>query len=332
MTCQQVMSLTQAFGDGELDAESRRRFVEHVRSCGACRLAYDGRRQLVGNLAAALSSEAVAPARLAETVSARLAREETAARNPLPAMGRLVRTRSFRIAFSAAGALAIIFAICWFLFGQDLALAKAIDNALLHVKSAHFVALEGGRQIEVWATQDAERVSSGDGWMVAKDGLAYLFDAKKRRVSIRRGEIAHLDMLRGLNVFLLSERLRGRVLGKPLVVKEYLRLPDGKTALRISASGKLRHYGVTCDFDGSVLVDPDTHLILSGEASETIPDTPQAKALVRQGKLRGMRIHVDHVDYNVPVPKGTLDVSIPKGWKLVEPENLGLSPEALRER
>ena len=223
-------------------------------------------------------------------------------------------TRSFKVALSA-GLVAALLVAGWFVFGQDIALAKAIDNALRQVKSAHFVALEGGREIEVWASQDAERVTTDVGWMVAKKGVAYLFDARRKRVTLTKGHIAHLEMLRGLNVLMLSQRLRGQVLGKPTVVKETVTLADGRKVMRISAVAKARNQGVVCDYAGEMLVDPATNLILSGEASQTVPGTPEAGKLVRQGRLRSLRIYVDRIEYNTPAPRGIFDTAVPRGWE-----------------
>jgi hypothetical protein len=313
MTCQQALGMMQAFGDGELEADGRRLFVAHLRECPRCRREYDECRQLVNELATALQAEAAAPAGMAESVQRRLAAEQ---RLPGSVAGakRVMGTRSFKVALSAGLVVALV-VTGWFVFGQDLALAKAIDNALRQVKSAHFVAMEGGREIEVWATQDAERVTTDDGWMVAKKGVAYLYDARRKRVSLTHGQIAHLQMLRGLNVLLLSERLRGRVLGKPTVVKETITLADGRKAIRISAVAKARNEGVVCDYAGEMLVDPATNHILSGEASQTVPGTPEAGKLMRQGRLRSMRIYVDRIEYNVPVPKGVFDTTVPPGWR-----------------
>jgi len=314
MTCQQALGMMQAFGDGELGAESRRVFVGHLKGCPRCRGEYDERRRLVGNLAAALQAEAVAPAGMAEAIARRLSKERETWHAPMAGARKVMGRRPFRLALSA-GLVAVLVAAGWFVFGQDLALAKAIDHALRQVKSAHFVALEGGREIEVWATPDAERVTTDDGWMVAKHGVAYVFDARRKRVSLTRDSIAHLHMLRGLNVLMLSERLRGRVLGKPTVVKETITLADGRKAIRISAVAKARNQGVVCDYAGEMLVDPVTNLILSGEASQTVPGTPEGGKLMRQGRLRSMRIYVDQIEYNAPVPKGVFDTTVPRGWR-----------------
>jgi hypothetical protein len=313
VTCGQARALLQAFVDEELGAAAAAEVAAHLRGCATCRAAHDERRSFVAKLAAALPGEGGAPAGLARAVAERVA-QEPASRSPLR---RLFAMRSFRIAFSAATLLVAGAVALWLFAGQDLAFARAIDKAIQSIQSAHFVAVEGGRTVEVWATPDAERVQSEEGWMVATDGRAYLFEKSRKRVVVTDGAMAHLKLLRGLNVLLLSERLRGRALGKPTVEKQTVTLDDGRKAIRITASGKAKHEGVVCTFRGTMVVDAATNLILSGEATETVPNTPQAQRLVRQGKLRSLRVEVDSVEYNTPIPAGTFDTTTPKGWTVV---------------
>lgn len=317
MTCKQAMALMQAFSDGEVDAYTRRRMLAHLSRCDTCRRQYQDRRRLTGGIVAALSAEAGAPPTLTAAVSSAVAARPLLRRTLLHRTRRLITMRSSKIAFSAAGLIVVALVAGWIMFGQDIALARAIDGAMRGVTSAHFTAYEGNREIEVWATHDAERVNSPDGWMIATGGRAYLFDLGAKRVTVSDGAIAHLQMLRGLNVLLLSERLRGRALGKPTVEKETITLPSGQKAIRISARAKARHYGVVCRFEGTMLVNPATNLIMSGEASETVPDTKAAQRLVHRGKLRSTHVRVDWIDYNAQVPSGLFDTTIPPGWEVV---------------
>jgi hypothetical protein len=316
MNCQQARPWLQAFGDGELEGQTRRQVGDHLRHCPACRSEYEARRRLVTEVQTALAEEARAPDYLAAAVSRQIAREPSPRRGFLPGVRRVVAMRSFRIACSAAGVMAALLVGVWIFAGQDLAFAKAIDSALRGIKSAHFTAVEGGRTVEVWATPTAERVSSEEGWMVAKEGKAYLFDTRAKRVRVTKGGAAHLDVLRGLNVLLLSERLRGRALGEPTVRKETVTLPDGRQAIRISGTAKAKRLGVVLDYEGTMLVDPATNLIMSGEARQLVPDTPEAQRLKREGKLWPVHVKVDTVEYNRGVPAGMFDTATPAGWRV----------------
>ena len=316
MTCKQTRELMQPFGDGELDAVSRRRILGHLAVCDDCRQDYQERRRLVNDVAAAMRAETRAPGDVAPAVSRAIAARPLRSRTILSRARRVIAMRSFKIAFSGAALVAAALTAGWLLVGPDIALAKAIDDALRGVKAAHFTALEGNREVEVWATQNAERASTREGWMIATGGRAYVFDPKAKRVTISKGAIAHLQMVRGLNVLLLSERLRGKALGTPRVTKETVALPNGEKAMRISGMAKARHWGVVCTFKGTMLVDPATNLIVRGEAWEIVPNTRMAKRLVRQGKLRTMHVRVDSIDYNPVISKGLFDTSIPPGWKV----------------
>jgi len=318
MSCDRIRPLLQALVDAELDSVTSSRLEEHLHTCAACRAEHAALRALAGEVTGAFRAEGGAPPGLAQAVSARLAREPAHRRASLPGLRRLITMRSFRIAFSAATLLVVGMLAIWLVAGQELAFARAIDKALQGIRSAHFVATEGDRRVEVWATPEAERVQSDEGWMVAAGGRAYLFERARQRVVVTHGAVAHLKLLRGLNVLLLSERLRGRALGKPTVEKETVSLPDGRKAIRITASGKARHEGVVCDFHGTMLVDAATNLILSGEATETVPDTAQARRLVREGKLRSRHIEVDSVEYNTSLPANAFDTATPEGWTVVE--------------
>jgi len=368
MNCGQALQLVQAFGDGELDAEGQSLVREHLRTCAACRATYDERRRLVQNLAAALVSEASAPADLTRSVSQRIAaRPMHGLRSLVSVLGKgrsldptesrvygyvhgcpenpsersslrdsaisrptycakLNRPytlhpthwgRPMRVAFSVAGVIGVVLALTWMLFGRELALAKAIDEAMRQVKSAHFTAVEGERRIEVWATPEAERVASDEGWMIAKDGKAYLFDSHRKRVTITKGPLAQLQLLRGLNVLLLSARVRGQVRGEPTVAKKTVTLPDGRKAIRITASGKAKVLGVTGDFTGTMLVDPATNLIMSGEVTERTPQLEMGEEAVRpSSSAHTTHVKVDSISYNVPVPSGIFDTTTPRGWKV----------------
>jgi len=314
MICREALSLVQAYGDGELGGEMRSQVQGHLRSCERCRREYDQRRQLVNALATALPRAAGAPAGLAEAVRRRIAHQLAAGGGRVQTVRRVMTRRSSKIAFSAAGLMAAVLTVLWMTFGQELAFAKAIDDALRHVKSAHFIAMEGDREVEVWATQEAERVSMEEGWMVAKDGRAYLFHPRKKHVTITEGAVAHLELLRGLNVLMLSERLRGQALGKPRVTKETVALPNGGEAIRISASAAARHNGVVCDFSGVMLVDPATNLILSGEAWETVPPAPARERLERAARPASRHVRVDRIEYNVELPEEAFSIAVPRGW------------------
>jgi hypothetical protein len=316
MTCKQALALMQAFGDGELDAVSRRRVLGHVAVCDACRREYQERRRLVRDVAAAIRADGNAPGSIAAAVSNSIAARPLRSRTMLSRARRIIAMRSFKIAFSAAALVVAAFIAGWSLVGPDIALAKAIDDALRGVKAAHFTAVEGNREVEVWATQDAERVSTSEGWMIATGGRAYLFDPRAKRVTISKGAIAHLQMVRGLNVLLLSQRLRGKALGKPTVTKKTVTLPSGEKMMRISGTARARHWGVVCTFKGTMLVNPATNLIMRGEAQEIIPNTRAAQRLVRQGKLRTMHVRVNTIDYNPILSKGLFDTSTPPGWKV----------------
>jgi hypothetical protein len=50
---------------------------------------------------------------------------------------------------------------------------------------------------------------------------------------------------------------------------------------------------------------------------EAVPDTPEARRLVRQGKLRSLHVRVDSVEYNSPVPANAFETTTPKGWTVV---------------
>jgi len=331
MNCGQALQLVQAFGDGELDAEGQSLVREHLRTCAACRATYDERRRLVQNLAAALVSEASAPADLTRSVSQRIAARPMHGLRSLVSVlgkGRSLDPRPYtlhpthwgrpmRVAFSVAGVIGVVLALTWMLFGRELALAKAIDEAMRQVKSAHFTAVEGERRIEVWATPEAERVASDEGWMIAKDGKAYLFDSHRKRVTITKGPLAQLQLLRGLNVLLLSARVRGQVRGEPTVAKQTVTLPDGRKAIRITASGKAKVLGVTGDFTGTMLVDPATNLIMSGEVTERTPQLEMGEEAVRpSSSAHTTHVKVDSISYNVPVPSGIFDTTTPRGWKV----------------
>ena len=325
MNCQETLLLLQAYLDGELEGEDRRAVASHLQACSACRRECAAQHEVLGGLTQALAEETQAPAGLRAAVLQQVAAEPypdhrtavVAGSVPCAASSRVRRLfamRSFRIAFSAAGVLAVLATTVWFLFGQDLAFAKAIDSALQGIKSAHFTAVEGDRTVEVWATPDAERVSTTEGWMVSRGGRAYLFDRRHQRLRVTQGAAAHLKLLRSLNVLLLSERLRGHALGSPRVTKEKVTLPDGRPAIRVTGEAQARRSGVVCDYSGTMLIDLATNLILSGEATQRLPDTAQAKRLEREGRLRPMHLRVESIEYNQPVPKGSFDTNTPKGW------------------
>jgi hypothetical protein len=315
MTCEQALELVQAFGDGELQGDGQALVRDHLRACAACRRVYDARRSLVQGLAAALASEAAAPPHFSQSVWQRIAARPTCAQRTVGRMRALAGRRPLRVAVSLAGVAAVVLALTWMLFGRELALAKAIDQAMRQVKSAHFTAVEGERKIEVWATPEAERVASDDGWMIAKGGKAYLFDPRARRVTITKGPLAQLQLLRGLNVLLLSARVRGQVMGEPIVAKETVTLPDGRRAIRITASGKAKVLGETCHFRGAMLVDPATNLIMSGEVTETMPDITMGEEVRQRSRVaRTTYVKVDAIRYDVQVPKGIFDTTVPRGW------------------
>ena len=317
MNCGQVLQLVQAFGDGELDAEGQSLVRDHLRACPRCRQAYDQRRELVQGLAEALASEASAPRDLRRSVWRQLESQPTSAHRTVQRMRALAGRRPAKVAVSVAGVIGVALALTWMLFGRELALAKAIDDAMRQVKSAHFTAVEGERRIEVWATPDAERVASDEGWMIAKDGKAYLFDSHAKRVTITKGPLAQLQLLRGLNVLLLSARVRGQVRGEPTVAKQTVTLPDGRKAIRITASGKAKVLGVTGDFTGTMLVDPATNLIMSGEVTERTPQLEMGEEAVRpSSSAHTTHVKVDSISYNVPVPSGIFDTTTPRGWKV----------------
>ncbi|MFB3879767.1 MAG: anti-sigma factor [Armatimonadota bacterium] len=334
MNCSQASQLIQAFGDGELDGEAQSLLRDHLRTCQRCRHAYDQRRHLVQQLAEALALEASAPRGLRQSVWRRIESRPTSAQRTVRRMRFLAGRRPARIAFSVAGIIGIVFALTWMLFGRDLALAKAIDEAMRQVKSAHFTAVEGERTIEVWATPEAERVSSDEGWMIAKDGKAYLFDARRKRVTITKGPLAQLQLLRGLNVLLLSARVRGQVAGEPTVAKETVTLPDGRRAIKITASGKARVLGATREFSGTMLVDPATNLIMAGEVTERTPRSAAGERVSRRSEAATETTHVsvDRVSYNVPVPAGIFDTTTPKGWTAVSGHPLVKPSAASRGR
>jgi hypothetical protein len=294
------MELMQAFGDGELEGEERVSVRDHLRTCDSCRRSYDQRRRLVQALAAALSAEATAPAGLAGSVRR-----------------RLVGWKPAKITFSVAGTLGLVVALTWMLLGRDLVLAKAIDQAMRQVKSAHFTAVEGGRKITVWATPEAERIESSEGWVIATGGRAYLFDPDRRRVTITKGPLAQLQLLRSLNVLMLSARLRGQVMGEPRMAKETVRLPDGRKAIRITATGRARVLGITGDFRGTMLVDASTNLIMGGEITETRPDLRVGEEGRRRGVSHVTHVKVGPVEYNARVPAGIFDTRVPPGWSEV---------------
>jgi hypothetical protein len=315
MTCAQALELVQAFGDGELRGDRQALVRDHLRACAACRRFYDARRSLVQGLVAALASEASAPPRFSQSVWQRIAAHPTSAQRTVARVRALAGRRPLRVAVSLAGVAAVVLALTWMLFGRELALAKAIDQAMRQVKSAHFTAVEGERKIEVWATPEAERVASDDGWMIAKGGKAYLFDPRARRVTITKGPLAQLQLLRGLNVLLLSARVRGQVMGEPIVAKETVTLPDGRRAIRITASGKAKVLGETCHFRGAMLVDPATNLIMSGEVTETMPDITMGEEVRQRSRVaRTTHVKVDAIRYDVQVPKGIFDTTVPRGW------------------
>ncbi len=317
MRCEQARPLLQAFGDGEVEEGVRRQVWEHVQHCPQCRREFESRRELVGQLQVALRSQDRAPARVAAAISQRLASQASPPRGFLSEARRIGRMRVTRIAFSAAGVVAALLVGVWFFAGQDLAFARAIDKALRGIRSAHFTAVEGDRTVEVWATPTEERVSTKEGWLVAKDGRAYLFNPHRKQVAVSKGAAAHLRLLRSMNVLLLSERLRGRALGHPKVTKETVTLPNGSKAIRIAGAAQAKRHGVVLNYEGSMLVDPGTNLILRGEARQLIPNTPEAKQLEKKGLLRPMQVKVEKVEYNQPVPAGTFDTAVPPGWRRV---------------
>jgi hypothetical protein len=326
MTCGQALELIQVFGDGELTGGSQALVRDHLRACAACRRAYDERRSLVQGLAAALASEASAPPHFSQSVWQRIAARPTrstgsghaSAQRTVGRMRALAGRRPVRVAVSLAGVVGLMLALMWMLFGRELALAKAIDQAMRQVKSAHFTAVEGERKIEVWATPEAERVASDDGWMIAKGGKAYLFDPRARRVTVTKGPLAQLQLLRGLNVLMLSARVRGQVMGEPSVGKKTVTLPDGRKAIRITASGKAKVLGETCQFRGTMLVDPATNLIMSGEVTETMPEITMGEEVRQSSRVaRTTHVKVDAIRYDVQVPKGIFDTTVPRGWTAV---------------
>jgi hypothetical protein len=318
MTCGQALELIQVFGDGELTGGSQALVRDHLRACAACRRAYDERRSLVQGVHAALASEASAPPHFSQSVWQRIVAQPTSAPRTVTRVRALAGRRPVRVAVSLAGVVGVVLALTWMLFGRELALAKAIDQAMRQVKSAHFTAVEGERKIEVWATPEAERVASDDGWMIAKGGKAYLFDPRARRVTITKGPLAQLQLLRGLNVLMLSARVRGQVMGEPTVAKETVTLPDGRKAIRITASGKAKVLGETCHFRGAMLVDPATNLIMSGEVTETMPEITMGEEVRQSSRVaRTTHVKVDAIKYDVQVPNGIFDTTVPRGWTAV---------------
>lgn len=317
MTCGQALDLIQAFGDGELTGETQRLVHDHLRTCASCRRAYDERRQLVQSLAMALTGETAAPPGLAQSVWEKLSEGTVTGLRPIQRERVATRRRPLRIAVSLAGVAGVLLVATWMLFGRDLALARAIDQAMREVTSAHFTAVESGRKIEVWATPEAERVASTEGWMVTKGGSAYLFDPLGKRVTITQGPLAQLQLLRGLNVLMLSARVRGRIVGEPSLTKERVTLEDGRTVIRITASGTARIMGETSTFRGTMLVDPATNLILGGEITDTMEGTPIRGVGRRESGPITTTVKVETVAYGVEVPDGTFDTSIPSGWTVV---------------
>jgi len=109
MNCNHALDLMQRYLDGELQPHDQQMLLVHMRACDSCRLAHDQRQQLLNTAAAALQSQARAPADLAAAVSARIAGEPVPTRGLLSSIRRPTpRLRRAGLAIAAAAALALL--------------------------------------------------------------------------------------------------------------------------------------------------------------------------------------------------------------------------------
>ncbi|MHC4917023.1 MAG: FecR domain-containing protein, partial [Planctomycetota bacterium] len=205
MKCSKALDLLQPLVDGELDVDSQRAVLAHLRACDSCRLAYQQLRELARAAAQALRQQEAAPAELAQAVGRRIGKD--------PRTTEAARRAGWRPADSVrrtglvvAGATALVLVATALLnafypglvrLPSWLAALRGGDTALVAVVTVRQPVTDGtGHALEIGDRLDAgDTVRTGDGGrvtLVTRRGSEYTLNVNTELHLDRGGTSAEL--------------------------------------------------------------------------------------------------------------------------------------------